>query len=150
MRRPGLGPLWLEIKQGPTLLSLAQKGRESCVFQEHLMFQHISLSTSIVSEGNMTGWPICVQNVTLYMLHLGKMCSFLTIFKSLLVTNTCIYYVLCISMFQISANFVFSSQNPNWILTIESAPKNDRDHTIDSCVYEFHKNGVSKKLHNVC
>ena len=40
-------------------------------------------------------------------------------------------------------NFVFSSQNPFHILTIEFTPKNERDYTVDNCIYEFHKNGVS-------
>ncbi|XP_028405974.1 WD repeat-containing and planar cell polarity effector protein fritz homolog [Dendronephthya gigantea] len=38
----------------------------------------------------------------------------------------------------------FSSQNPNHILTIESTPKNEGDHTVDSCVYEFNKNAVKR------
>ncbi|XP_046865085.1 WD repeat-containing and planar cell polarity effector protein fritz homolog [Xenia sp. Carnegie-2017] len=38
----------------------------------------------------------------------------------------------------------FSVQNPHHILTIESTPKNDNDHSIDSCVYKFHRNAVRK------
>ncbi|CAB3999721.1 WD repeat-containing and planar cell polarity effector fritz homolog [Paramuricea clavata] len=38
----------------------------------------------------------------------------------------------------------FSCQNPHHILTIESTPKNEGDNTIDSCVYEFYKNGVKR------
>ncbi len=84
-------------------------------------------------------WPTYVPNVTQYMPHLGKIFSLILQHA---VVSALPAPVFCKSL-PICVNFVFSSQNSHHILTIESTPKNEEDNTIDSCVYEFHKNGVS-------